>query len=289
MTHRHITLGILSDTHLPKRLRRLPDAVFSILEGVDLVLHAGDVGELRVLDDLSRIAPVIAVHGNDESPEATSALPYRQLITAAGHRILLAHGHFTDPILEAAQRADDNWKTSFARWASVAHEHGADVMVYGHSHIPGVTQQAGVTLINAGALASANIATKQAIKTVARVTLLPKQQPTVVHYDLAHPDEPHIPPTDYEAGFADFYARYSTSILTPELWAQNSWIRDELISVAGVEVISDPLLPMAHECWEGTRDMIGVEEVVTLWKTHPKLPHEIIDKLRAHPLFGKYL
>ncbi|MBK8138126.1 MAG: YfcE family phosphodiesterase [Chloroflexi bacterium] len=289
MSHREVTFGVLSDTHLPKRLRRVPDAVFRVLQGVDLVLHAGDVGDLSVLDSLSQIAPVIAVHGNDESPESVNALPYRQLIVAAGHRVLLTHGHFTDPIMETAQRADDNWPTSFERWASVAREHGADVMFYGHSHIPSVTQVSGVWLINGGALASANIATRQAIKTVARVTLRPKQPPQVVHYDLAHPDEPHIPPTDYEAGFGDFYARYSTSILTPELWAQNSWIRDELISVAGVEVISDPLLPLAHECWEGTRDMIGVEEVVTLWKTHPKLPLEIIDKLRTHPVFSKYL
>ena len=70
MSHREVTFGVLSDTHLPKRLRRVPDAVFRVLQGVDLVLHAGDVNDLSVLDSLSQIAPVIAVHGNDESPES---------------------------------------------------------------------------------------------------------------------------------------------------------------------------------------------------------------------------
>ncbi|NJM07720.1 metallophosphoesterase family protein, partial [Candidatus Gracilibacteria bacterium] len=72
----------------------LPAPVFSALAGVDLILHAGDVGELRVLDALSALAPVIAVHGNDETEEAQRELPYQQLISAGGQRLLLTHAHY---------------------------------------------------------------------------------------------------------------------------------------------------------------------------------------------------
>jgi len=50
-----MVLGLLSDTHLPERLDRLGDALFRALAGVDLVLHAGDVGEPRVLEELSAL------------------------------------------------------------------------------------------------------------------------------------------------------------------------------------------------------------------------------------------
>jgi hypothetical protein len=54
-------LGLISDTHMPERWPELPGAIFDVFAGVDLILHAGDVGELWVLDRLSAIAPVLAV------------------------------------------------------------------------------------------------------------------------------------------------------------------------------------------------------------------------------------
>src|SRR5438477_1199118 len=77
-------LGLVSDTHMPERCRALPPALFEVLLGVDLLLHAGDVGELAVLDRLSATAPVIAVHGNDDTEEAQRELPY-QLIRWVRH------------------------------------------------------------------------------------------------------------------------------------------------------------------------------------------------------------
>lgn len=62
-------VGLLSDTHYPERLAHLPPALFDVLAGVDLLLHAGDVGELAALSQLSQIAPVVAVHGNDDTAD----------------------------------------------------------------------------------------------------------------------------------------------------------------------------------------------------------------------------
>src|SRR2546428_11516176 len=56
-------LGLISDTHLPERCPALPPSLARVFAGVDLILHAGDLGALSVLDRLSAIAPVVAVHG----------------------------------------------------------------------------------------------------------------------------------------------------------------------------------------------------------------------------------
>ncbi|MCA9947118.1 MAG: metallophosphoesterase family protein, partial [Anaerolineales bacterium] len=60
------TIGLISDTHMPQRWAQLPPVLTQIFANVNMIFHAGDVGELWVLDELSQIAPVIAVHGNDE-------------------------------------------------------------------------------------------------------------------------------------------------------------------------------------------------------------------------------
>lgn len=100
-------VGLISDTHMGQRRKTLSPAIFDALAGVDLILHAGDVGELWVLDDLSRIAPVVAVHGNDESGDAPATLPFLQTLFIAGHRLVLTHGHYPDHAQEMAMRRDD--------------------------------------------------------------------------------------------------------------------------------------------------------------------------------------
>src|SRR5687768_11958359 len=71
--------GLISDTHMPERCPVLPTALNDVFRGVDLILHAGDLGELSVLDRLGAIAPVVAVHGNDDTAEAQRELPYQQV------------------------------------------------------------------------------------------------------------------------------------------------------------------------------------------------------------------
>jgi hypothetical protein len=96
--------GLISDTHMPERCPALPPALSDVFRGVDLILHAGDLGDLSVLDRLGEIAPVVAVHGNDDSAEAQRELPYQQVIAAAGQRIFLCHTHHPDPADEEAWR-----------------------------------------------------------------------------------------------------------------------------------------------------------------------------------------
>jgi putative phosphoesterase len=108
-------VGLVSDTHMPQRCAALPPALFEALRGADLLLHAGDVGELWVLDKLGAIAPVVAVHGNDETAEAQRELPYQQIVALAGRRILLTHAHYPDRAEELASRRHDSWEPVLAR------------------------------------------------------------------------------------------------------------------------------------------------------------------------------
>ncbi|MBE3577897.1 MAG: metallophosphoesterase family protein [Limnochordales bacterium] len=68
-------IGVISDTHVPVRARALPGEVFRIFAGVDLILHAGDLVALDVLEELQATAPVLAVRGNVDHPEVQERLP----------------------------------------------------------------------------------------------------------------------------------------------------------------------------------------------------------------------
>ncbi len=194
-------IGLISDTHMPARCAALPVAVFDVLHGVDLLLHAGDVGELWVLDRLSAIAPVIAVHGNDETAEVQRELPYQQLIIAGGVRILLTHGHHPDRAQEMEFRKDDRWSPKLARRAAMGRQAGARVVVFGHIHIPLTDEQGGILLINPGAIAAPNPTVRQRIQTVAILFIRDDGAPFVTHVNLAHPDRPFAPHIDWQAGF----------------------------------------------------------------------------------------
>jgi uncharacterized protein len=279
-----VRLGLISDTHMPKRWKRLPDTVKAIFAGVDLILHAGDVGELWVLDELSQIAPVVAVHGNDETEAAKAALPYLQTIVAAGQRIVLTHGFYRDPEQEAAMRRDNRWLPKFDFIAGFGKAHGANVAVFGHSHVPMVTQHEGVWLVNPGAIASGSLYTRQAIQTVAVMTLESNMPPAIRHIDLARPQRAHTPSNDWDAGFIAFRDRYSVPIFDAELLSQVDWIRQQLVPIATLEVIEALLLPLAHECWSGERAQITAADVVAAVAEHPP----ILAKLSESPVFARY-
>ena len=205
-------IGLISDTHMPARCAEMPAAVFDVLRGVDLLLHAGDVGELWVLDRLSAIAPVIAVHGNDETAEVQRELPYQQLVVAGGVRILLTHGHHPDRTQEMEFRKDDRWPPKLARRAAMGRRAGARVVVFGHIHIPLTDEREGLLLINPGAIAAPNPTVQQRIQTVAILFIRDDGAPFVTHIDLARPDQPFMPHIDWQAGFRSAHARFTTPL-----------------------------------------------------------------------------
>ena len=117
-------LAIISDTHLPRGTRALPAACVEHLCAADLILHAGDVSTLEVLEELRALGPpVAAVHGNVDDARVRAALPAARLVDAAGARIAMLH--------DAGSAAG-----RLARMQSRFAASGAAAVVFGHSHIP---------------------------------------------------------------------------------------------------------------------------------------------------------
>jgi len=279
MNHRRtVCLGLISDTHMPERWPALPPAIFELFKGVDLLLHAGDIGELWVLDQLSTIAPVVAVHGNDDTADSQRELPYQQLITIAGQRILLWHSHLADRSAELAdRRVDWTLRQKLERMISRAQEAGATICVFGHWHMPLVLQQDSVMVINPGAIASGNPFTRQLVQTVALLEVAENGNFTYTHFNLAEPERPYFPAVDLDAGFPPNLALYSDTILSPDLAIlpqQRLW---EIIHLDIVHLYP-AVLRVAHRCWSGERLTITRADLITELQRDATITPEIKNK-----------
>lgn len=128
-------IGVLSDTHMPQRGERLRNTVLRHFEEVELILHAGDLSTLAVLDQLSAYAPVEAVQGNVEQEEVKMALPIKRTLVVGGCEIGMAH------ILGERKDYARNARSEFPT---------ARVVIFGHSHIPWLEDANGLLLLNPG-------------------------------------------------------------------------------------------------------------------------------------------
>jgi len=246
---------------MPKRWPSLPPAIFDIFRGVELLLHAGDVGKLWVLDELSAIAPVLAVHGNDETDEAQRELPYQLIVALGGRRLLLCHSHLPDRAAEMASRVDDAWAPKLARRAAQARQAGASLYVLGHLHVPFVVEYDGVWLVNPGAIASGSAFTRQTRPTVALLYMRDDGRPFVVHVDLAQPQQSYRADVAWAAGFTAAGERYSASIAGPGVPALAEAIRTSRFS-------NDRRLWLAlaragMPCWLGHKALMTLDDVAT--------------------------
>ncbi|WP_047151060.1 metallophosphoesterase family protein [Aneurinibacillus tyrosinisolvens] len=130
-------IGVIADTHVPSRAKKLPAALVEGLQGVDLILHAGDWVTLDIVQELEKIAPVDGIAGNNDGEEIVRRFGRKKLLTLAGYQIGMVHG-------------DGRSKTTERRaWEAFKGE-GVDVIVFGHSHIPLSRMQDGVLLFNPG-------------------------------------------------------------------------------------------------------------------------------------------
>lgn len=128
-------IGIISDTHLPGRARRIPDAALRHFEEVELIIHAGDLSNRAALDQLEAYAPVEAVQGNIELPEVVATLPIKRQIVVGGCVIGILH------ILGDRAHYARNARREFP---------SARVVIFGHSHIPYLEDRDGLLLLNPG-------------------------------------------------------------------------------------------------------------------------------------------
>lgn len=123
--HNSKLIGLISDTHGLLR----PEALRT-LDGVDLIIHAGDVGDPEILETLKTLAPVFAVRGNVDTEPWANALPETEVVEVDAATIYVLHDvHALDLDPAAA---------------------GFQIVVSGHSHKPGRTERDGVLFINPG-------------------------------------------------------------------------------------------------------------------------------------------
>jgi putative phosphoesterase len=132
-------IGVLSDTHL-REGQYLPGSVWDILQGVDLILHAGDIVRPQILADLAALAPVRAVRGNCDGWDL-SDLPRQDMIDFGGLKIGLIHGCFG-----SGSTAQDKAFNALA-------DQAPDIIVFGHSHQPYWGWHGGILLFNPGSAA----------------------------------------------------------------------------------------------------------------------------------------
>ena len=140
-------IGLISDTHLSSG--KLPQAVINTFQGLDLILHAGDVVTLPFLRRLEAIAPVVAVHGNMDMPGIRLSLPLKRVIEAEGQRIGLIHGHRV-PNPDQVLPPPLDFQAMHAYLLSEFQDDRIDCIVYGHTHRAHLETYQGVLTINPG-------------------------------------------------------------------------------------------------------------------------------------------
>lgn len=129
-------IAIISDTHMPRGPRRLPDRCVELIPSADLLLHAGDVTDVPTLEAFAAIGPpLVAVHGNVDDAAVRARLPAERTVEAAGARIAMVHdsGQRTGRLARMRARFPD-----------------ADAVVFGHSHLPLHEEADGFQLFNPG-------------------------------------------------------------------------------------------------------------------------------------------
>ena len=127
---------VLSDTHAPRRWRSCPPRVAEQLRGADLILHAGDVCIAPVLAELAQYAPVTAVLGNNDGPDVADwGAAETAALTLDGLRVAMLHdsGPSAGRLARLRRRFPE-----------------ADLVVFGHSHIPLDGSGYGLRIFNPG-------------------------------------------------------------------------------------------------------------------------------------------
>lgn len=119
-------VGLISDTH-----GLLREEALDALEGSEVIVHAGDVGDARILERLEELAPVRAVRGNTDRGPWAETLPATTVVEVAGRSLYVLH--------------------DLARLELDPAAAGFDAVVHGHTHSPAAEERGGVLFVNPGA------------------------------------------------------------------------------------------------------------------------------------------
>ncbi|MGE5187521.1 MAG: metallophosphoesterase [Betaproteobacteria bacterium] len=156
-------VGLISDTHIPKRARELPKRVFEVFEKVDYIIHSGDLVELDVVDELEQLAPVLAVYGNMDGADICNALPRLNSLRVFDWKIGVMH--------------DPNIINGLNYSRELVKQNSFDVFIYGHTHVPIIKWEGKTLFMNPGSPtepASIMLKPSVGILNVTRETITPE-------------------------------------------------------------------------------------------------------------------
>ncbi len=132
-----VKIGVISDTHIPARADSVPQEVLSLFKDVDMIIHAGDITQISVLDQLRALAPVHAVCGNMDGADLKHILPQKKIIEVENKRIGIYHGGGAPFGLKKRIR-------HMFRYNDV------DCIVFGHTHQAENKHHKGILFFNPG-------------------------------------------------------------------------------------------------------------------------------------------
>ena len=129
-------VAVISDTHLPRGARVLPERCTELCRGADLLLHCGDVMTLAAWQDFGRLGPPVeGVYGNMDDAALRELLPHDRVVEVGGARIGMVH------VPGPAVGRESRLAAKFPRCGAV---------IYGHTHIPQVDREGDVWILNPG-------------------------------------------------------------------------------------------------------------------------------------------
>jgi putative phosphoesterase len=129
-------VGLISDTHIPTKAKAIPKKALEAFKNSSLIVHAGDLIQLSVLDDLEKLAPVVAVRGNVDQHDVKERLPNMNSVRVYDWKIGVIHD------------SGALWGTR--KMKRIAKQKSLDVLVSGHTHRPTLKQENSVFYINPG-------------------------------------------------------------------------------------------------------------------------------------------
>ena len=137
-------IGLISDTHIPEVESELPTKVMEVFQGVDLILHAGDIFTPSVLDDLEHLAPVLAALGDDDYAKADKRVKEKHILELEGQVLWLVH---MSPLYLATR----SWlQVKPSEQDGQEEDDNPDIIVFGHEHRPWVQHSNGILYVNSG-------------------------------------------------------------------------------------------------------------------------------------------
>ncbi len=124
-------IGLISDTHISNNNEKIPAEVREIFKGVDHIFHAGDIYSLSVLDDLQKIAPVLAARGDDDwiLKAEDERVKEKHVVHIAGLSIWITHQFFPLDFYSSGRLSFDDTLKELKKYQTLP-----DIVVFGHTH-----------------------------------------------------------------------------------------------------------------------------------------------------------